>query len=338
MAVNVYGPKGHDNSGAEIIAWRSHDGGIMWPDEGKFVIQENIGRNNVKGPSFLRLTDRDVLFFFKVGNSHEDLGPWMRRSTDNTETWGSPERLPYDGYGGLNSNQALRLNSGRIILPCFVTRDVLETVYSYCFYSDDGGCRWERSNEITVEIRDPEKWYSRGKRYGGKTSKAVAAEPSVVQLKDGTLLMLMRTMMGFFYESRSGDGGKTWSEPVNSGIPAPACMPTLERVPDTGDLLLIYNHGDPPDISGPFPRTTLASLISRDEGKSFSHLRVIDGGPGFDGKITMASVHFLAGRALIVYSKVRLDEVPEGQSSNYYSWVQRIVPVSWFYEVDDFRS
>ena len=137
MAVSVFGEGGHDNSPGRIMAWPSHDGGMTWVDDERFVIQGNIGKQNVLSPAFLRISPTEILFFFLVTNSIQDCGPWMRRSTNNGQTWSQPERLPYDGYGGHANDHAVLLKSGRILLPCWVSRDSLGSAYAYCFYSDD---------------------------------------------------------------------------------------------------------------------------------------------------------------------------------------------------------
>lgn len=317
MVVSVFAKGGHDNTPARLLAWRSHDGGLTWEKDEPHVFQENIGKETVLIPSFLRLSKKEVLFFFAVTNSLHDAGMWVRRSSDNGKTWGKPDRLPYDGYGSSANDHAVLLKSGRIVLPCFVSRDGLASSYSYCFYSDDKGHTWKKSNEITVNL--PSK--------GRKTSPA-AEEPAVIELRDGRLLMLMRTYVGWFYKSYSTDGGASWSEPVNSGIPAPGAMPTLVRMPNTGDLLLLFNYGEPHENDGPFPRNRMASAISQDEGRNFSSIRILDGNSEFPGKMTMANVTFLGDTALVFYSK-------SPTKKNFYSWMQQVMPVQWFYEGDN---
>ena len=335
LALTVYADKGHDSSPSEICAWPSRDGGRRWVAAERRLLQENIGDNNVLNPTFLRLGDDDVLLFFDVGNGRKDAGVWMRRSDDNAVSFGPPQRLPYRHYGGLNPDQALLLSGGRILVPCFRSPDELQNEHAYCFYSDDGGETWAESDEFTVPIPADRPPIRRGKVYGGHPVTSVASEPSVAELADGSLLMLVRTYAGHLYASRSKDGGATWCAPYSSGIPAPGARPTLTRVPSTGDLLLVYNAGEPEEIHGPTPRNRMASLISRDQGVTWSSYRLIDGGPGFNGKMTNSTVAFVGDDALVGYSKVDLADVPPGGSSNHYSWVQRRLPLEWLYNGDD---
>ena len=202
------------------------------------------------------------------------------------------------------------------MLPYWVSRDSLKSSYALSFYSDDKGHSWKKSNEITVQL--PSK--------GRKTSPA-AEEPAIIELKDGRLLMLMRTYVGWFYKSYSDDKGATWSDPVNSGIVAPGAMPTLARIPSTGHILLIFNYAEREEIDGPFPRSRMATMISKDEGQNFSSLCILDGSKEFAGKMTMATVSFVGRNALIFYSK-------SPTKANFYSWMQQVIPINWFYEGD----
>ena len=59
----------------------------------------------------------------------------------------------------------------------------------------------------------------------------------VVERKDGSLLMLIRTKYGIG-EATSDDDGKTWSEVTPSKLPHPASRFFIRRL-NSGNLLLI---------------------------------------------------------------------------------------------------
>ncbi len=317
MLVTAFGHGGHDDSTATILEVHSRDGGLTWTplDQAK-VFQENIGTQNVMSPSLLRLDSGELLCVFTVKHSFDDCGPWLKRSTDNGKTWSKPVRLPYKGYGGVGCDRAVQIATGRIILPCWVSFDRLGSSHAYGLYSDDRGKTWQRTERISTP-----------KGSKGRKTDPAAEEPTVIELEDGRLMMLIRNYLGWIYRSYSTDHGATWSEPENSGIPSPGSMATIRRMP-TGDLLLIYNWAPRDKITGPWPRNHLSTLISKDEGKTWSHLRHLDGAPDFPGKITMANVCFVGDdRAVITYSKSLTKK-------NAYSWRLQVLPIQWFYEGD----
>jgi sialidase-1 len=318
MLVTAFSQGWHDNSSAKILRFDSLDGGLTWtPREKALVFQDmkGVAKENVMAPSLLRLKNGDILGFFNVINSISDGGPWVKRSTDNTKTWSKPERLPYRGYGSLANDRAIQISTGRILVPCWVSMDQLGSCHAYCFYSDDNGRTWK----TTARISAP-------KGSTGRKSDPAAEEPMVVELKDGRLMMVLRVYLKSIYVSYSEDHGAAWSSPRSSGIPAPGSMTTLTRMPD-GNLLLIWNWAPLEKINGPLPRTFLTAAVSTDEGKNFSSVRHLDGGPDFKGKITMANVTFCNGNAVITYSRV-----PSG--GNAYDWRLQVIPLAWFYEGD----
>jgi hypothetical protein len=332
----VFGVAAHDDSPAEIYAWRSNDGGRTWTKPTLF--QERITKANVLSPSFVRLDSKEVLFFFTGTERHiDESAMYYRRSTDNGSTWTVPTKIPNEaGQIDCVTDHAVSLRDGRIILPCYVyvrhkvthSAEEIHVAYSFssysgfalCLYSDDRGHTWKRSNQFTVEARSL-----------GRDIFVAAEEPAVIELKDGRLLMFIRNYTGWFYKSYSSDRGATWSKPVNSGIPAPGATPQLRRIPTTGDILLLYNFADRSEISGPLPRTRLASAISIDEGMNFSSVRILAGSNDYKGKVMMPNVEFVGEDALIAYCD-------SPTTKNNYSLKQVIVPIKWFYEGDREQS
>jgi len=152
MGVTGFGAGGgHDHSAAQILEFHSHDGGLTWtPLDQAGVLQANIGKQTVMNPSLLRLDNGEVLCFVSVKNSITDSGVWVKRSKDDGKTWSELERLPYEGYGGLGCDRAVQLRTGRIVVPCWVSMDSLGSTHAYCFYSDDRGHSWKKTDLITT--------------------------------------------------------------------------------------------------------------------------------------------------------------------------------------------
>ena len=318
MLVTAFGQGAHDNTAAGILRFDSLDGGLTWTSLDKAVVfqtKDGLAEQNVMSAALLHLNNGDILCFFMVKNNISDCGVWVKRSTDGGDTWSKPERLPYKGYGGVASDRALQLSTGRIIVPCWVSMDKLASDHAYCFYSDDNGKSWKQTDLITAP-----------KGTTGRSTDPAAEEPMVVELKDGRLMMVMRVYLKSIYVSYSDDQGTTWTPPKSSGIPAPGSMTTITRMPD-GNILLIWNWAPAEKIDGPWPRNHITAAVSTDEGKNFTYVRHLDGAADFPGKITMANVTFCDGNAVITYSKSM-------NMRNEYNWRLQVIPIEWFYEGD----
>jgi predicted neuraminidase len=87
-------------------------------------------------------------------------------------------------------------------------------------------------------------------------------EHSIVQRRDGTLWMLLRTISGIA-ESVSTDGGTTWTPAQPSAIPHVNSRFFIRRL-ESGNLLLVRHN--PPDRK---TRSHLTAYLSEDDGKSW---------------------------------------------------------------------
>jgi sialidase-1 len=160
-----------------------------------------------------------------------------------------------------------------------------------------------------------------------------------VELRDGKVLMIIRTDMGKIYRSYSSDGGAHWTAAEATVLDSPTAPATVARIPSTGDLLLLWNNR-PPGPTHMQDRFPLASAISRDEGQTWENIRNLDATSGFS--YSYASVTFPENdRAIITYyaSQILQGEprggnhrLPdEGAERHVFSLKEKIVPVAWFY-------
>ena len=145
----------------------------------------------------------------------------------------------------------------------------------YTYVSTDDGLTWQRSN--TVETPP----HTGGGFHQGIRWNHGAVEPTVVELRDGRLWMLMRTPHDRHYEAFSSDGGLTWSEAVPSKFYGTITMPTLGRLAD-GRLLLFWCNTTPlpelPTANGVWDdvftnRDVTHVAISDDDGKTWRGFR-----------------------------------------------------------------
>jgi sialidase-1 len=300
--------KSRDDTPCRISAKLSDDGGRSWGET--FLFQENTGKLNVKHPNLLRLPSGELLFFYTEWNSLSNRDVLFKRSPDEGKTWSEPRRLsPGQGITNINNDHVLRLRSGRIILPAFSSPSVWDKndhFQAFCYYSDDEGKTWQTSERrMDLPLRGAE-------------------EPCMIELKDSSLMVVLRTSLGSIYSARSSDGGNTWSEPTSTGLPAPASPPLLKRIPSTGDLLIIWNHNYEPDKHHQGERNPLSSAISKDEGKTWENIKNIENVPG--GSAAYAAATFLGENALVTYY---YQVVGFGGASAVRL---KIIPQKWFYE------
>ncbi|MBI5692991.1 MAG: exo-alpha-sialidase [Verrucomicrobia bacterium] len=302
-----------DDAPARISAARSRDGGRTW--EAPTTLQENSGRANVMSVSLLRSRTGDVLFFYLQKNSLTDLKVYVRRSTDEAQTWGAPVLVTADpGYHVMNNARVIQLRSGRLLAPVASTARVWtknDDFRTSVYLSDDDGRTWRRS---PTSVSAP---------------KRGAMEPGLVERRDGRVLQIIRTQTGYIWQSLSEDGGETWSAAESWGIESPESPATLAVVPGTGDWLLVWNPhvawGDPEKTvlgaNHGGPRTPLAAMLSRDEGKTWGPRRNLEEDPASTYAYT--SVTFHAGRALLTYY-----HFPVG--GKLLSLKFKSVPLAWF--------
>jgi predicted neuraminidase len=284
-----YEGDGADHGPARISGKTSTDGGRTWGE--KCTLVENDGGCNVMEVNFLRLKDnRIALFYCQKNTESTDCRVMMRASSDEGKTFVSAKQLSPDGkYTGLTNGRSIRLQSGRILLEAWEGGD------SYCYLSDDDGETWRESQRVQPETGS---W-----------------EPACIELKDGRVMMLMRTQLGGQYQSFSEDGGETWSTPEPTELKGTAAPVSISRIPKTGDLLAVWNHNP-----GGSARNPLTAALSRNDGETWEQIRNIEDAP--DDAWAYPAVTWIGDFAYITYFNY----------SGGLSLQLRTISVDWFYE------
>lgn len=155
------------------------------------------------------------------------------------------------------------------------------------FYSDDDGKTWKRIVLGTIpehEAIAPHqgvRWQNHG------------IEPSIVELSDGRLWIIIRTSQDNHYQAFSDDGGETWTKPEPSRFYGTITMPTFFRLND-GRIILFWcnttplpelDHDKQPELTK-WERQGLGedlftnrdafhAAISADEGKTWTGFREV---------------------------------------------------------------
>jgi sialidase-1 len=310
-----------DHAAAHLAARVSKDAGRTWTRE-DVVVLPNEGKWNVMSVSLLRLADGRIAMFYLQKNSTRDCRPVMRVSTDEAKSWSDATQIIPDSavdYYVLNNDRVIQIQSGshkgRLVVPVaqhsFDGKDFPPGKIA-CYLSDDVGRTWQRSS--TTLDRDVD-----GNRVNFQ-------EPGVVELKDGSLLIFIRTEEGSQYLTRSSDGGKTWTEPRPSEILSPLSPASIERIPSSGDLLLAWNdHRDvPPNLRK--KRTPYAIAVSKDDGRTWTAAKVLEDHP--DGWYCYTAIHFVDDQVLLGHCA---GNQTRGRAGLNTTQITRF-PVRWLYE------
>lgn len=276
-----------DDARAELAAIYSGDGGKTWSLRYEPVL-EREGKKNVMSVSLLRLADNEIALFYLRKNSSEDCMPLMRLSTDEGRTWNDPVPcIDEEGYYVLNNSRAVKLKSGRILLPLARHARAGEKharrASFLSVWSDNGGRSWRKSAALD----------------GPEASRTGLQEPGVIELKDGRLMMFARTDQGTQFRSFSKDGGETWSPAEPSNIVSPVSPASIARIPTTGDLLLVWNDHENVDDAHKGKRTPFCVAISKDDGVTWEKKKTLDDDP--DGWYCYTAITFINERVLLAH-------------------------------------
>lgn len=264
-----------EDGGQEVAMRVSTDEGRSWSEP-----RSLFDLPGERWSGALSLYDRDGevhLFFLKWRGEGRTLGVdrnldiWHVRSTDGRTRWEEPQRV-FAGYVGALMS-VCQLESGRIVLPFHYHVPARPhhhpTGQSICTtaYSDDGGATWTLS---PAELTAPCFPGYNGNNYG-------ACEPTIEQLADGSVWMLMRTQEGRHFQSWSSDGVK-WS-PARPTIFHASNSPAEILQLSDGRLVVIWNNcAMPPRVDGAGVyggRDALHAAISSDGGNTWRGFREI---------------------------------------------------------------
>ena len=166
-----------------------------------------------------------------------------------TLKWGEPFKIGHD----VMMNKPIVASSGEWLFPLAVWNYDVRTLApefdsktaekgSFVYSSSDNGLTFTKLGKADVLNRHFD-------------------EHMVVELRDGRLMMLVRTRYGIG-ASYSDDGGKTWTEGVDSGLGGPSSRFHITRL-KSGRLLLI-NHVNFTK------RNNLMALLSDDDGLTWT--------------------------------------------------------------------
>ncbi|MEO6741203.1 MAG: GDSL-type esterase/lipase family protein [Chthoniobacteraceae bacterium] len=247
-------------------ALRSADEGRTWTSSALFAQPEKFSVSNER--ALLRTREGVIISAWMNGAERKEPKGWRWgdkdvswrdfvlptytcRSADDGKTWETPVKLSEPWCGCIHS--LIQMRSGRIVL---VGQEIIPQWRhaTVMFVSDDLGKSWQRGDTLDYGI--------------GAHDHAGSIEGSVIERKDGTLYLLLRTESGYLWEATSHDGLK-WAGLKQSLIKSVTCCPQLARLAD-GRIALLWNAPPRHAPSSGSSRAELSLAFSDDEARTWS--------------------------------------------------------------------
>lgn len=201
---------------------------------------------------------------------------WAIRSEDGGKTWTDKQQLQ-DGYNA-DFMGFIQTSTGEVVATVEHLMPELKRWVSCSYVSEDEGKTWKRSNLIDL---------------GGHGHHDGAVEPTVTELSDGRLMMLIRTSLEQFWRAYSDDKGRSWRVIEPSGINASSAPGWLLRL-KSGRLAFVWNQvkaegateipkgggGQATESAVSWYRQELSIAFSEDDGKTWTKPVVLAREPG----------------------------------------------------------
>jgi hypothetical protein len=295
-----------------VLLARSDDNGQTWSKPILAIDPDGPGPIRAYDPAMWTDPDGKVWLFWAQGGSWWDgrAGTWAMTCDNPDEEspkWSVPRRL----FHGIMMCRPTVDAQGRWLFPSSVwqvtpnsepelRRDMGELKGANVFVSTDEGKTFSHLGQAKTPIEH-----------------ATFDEHMIVQRKDGSLWMLLRTKYGIG-QATSTDGGRTFTQVTPSAIKHPSARFHICRL-NSGALLLV-KHGQRVDEK--IGRSHLTAFVSDDEGKTWKGGLLLDERAGVsypdgvqnpDGTIYIIYDYSRTGSKMILMARITEEDVRAGE-------------------------
>lgn len=269
-----------DTGDIDLILKRSEDGGRTWS---KMITVWDDGDNVCGNPTpIIDQTNGRILLIscWNSGKDHEKeiidqtskdtRRVFMLYSEDDGKTWSQPKEItstvkhPDWTWYATGPCHGIQLQNrqyeGRLVAPANHMVAGTKTYHSHIIYSDDRGETWN---------------------LGGIVSEHGGNESSVVELKNGDLMLNMRNYNREESKTRSfaisSDGGEIWSETKYlSELVEPVCQGSMLNYTKNGKISNNLLFSNPASTD---KREKMTVRLSKDNGKTWPYSHLVYPGP-----------------------------------------------------------
>jgi predicted neuraminidase len=239
---------GTSEGNKDVCIWLSSKEDGEWGKPVKFA--DGIMNSNLRFPTWnpvlFKAKEGKLFLFYKVGPNPYTWWGMVRTSTNDGETWTSPENLP-EGILGPIKNKPIQLADGTILSPSSSqtilspsSSTIRESLKVHIEKSTDLGKTWQF---ISV---DPKTEFN-------------VIQPSILIHSNNKLQILCRSRNNAIVEAYSEDNGNNWGTITKTDLPNPNSGTDAVTLKN-GWHLLVYN----PTLRGQGGRAKLSVAVSKD--------------------------------------------------------------------------
>jgi sialidase-1 len=270
----------------------SADGGKTWAARPLFTAEQLAAQPLELRPERALLQTKQGTLIVSFMNDREKTWTWKNelkdapgaimptyamRSTDGGSSWSAIAKLHDDWTGAIRD--MIETKDGLVIIAAQKMLHNPGRHATVTYWSDDDGKNWHASNVIDL---------------GGQGHHGGNMEPTLVELNEGRVWMLIRTNWGEFWSAYSYDGGRHWRTLQPSGIAASSAPAIIKRLA-SGRLALVWNQLYPEgktsfklsggdglwsEVPVSNHREELSLAFSSDDGKTWTKPVVLARQPG----------------------------------------------------------